>query len=105
MPMVCMEISGQLDGNVTARDKGLVGCRRCARVWPIAQSHCGRCGGRLQSRDERSLQKVWAWWLAGAMAYIPANIYPMLETRTLVQEDISFELPKSVRSLTVLGAG
>lgn len=83
MPMVCMEISGQLDGNVTARDKGLVGCRRCARVWPIAQSHCGRCGGRLQSRDERSLQKVWAWWLAGAMAYIPANIYPMLETRTL----------------------
>ncbi len=27
-----------------------------------------------------------------------------VETRTLVQEDISFELPKSVRSLTVLGS-
>jgi paraquat-inducible protein A len=81
--MVSMEISGPLDGNTTAKDKGLVGCRRCARVWPIEQRSCARCGGRLQSRDPYSLQKVWAWWLAGAMAYVPANIYPMLETRTL----------------------
>lgn len=81
--MVSMEISGTLDGNITAKDKGLVGCRRCARVWPIEQKTCARCGSRLQSRDPHSLQKVWAWWLVGAMAYIPANIYPMLETRTL----------------------
>ncbi len=31
-----------------------------------------------------SLQKVWAWWLVGLGCYIPANLYPMLETRTLV---------------------
>ncbi len=30
-----------------------------------------------------SLQRVWAWLLAGVIAYIPANLYPMLETRTL----------------------
>lgn len=83
MPLVCMEISGPLNGETTARDKGLVGCQRCARVWPISERRCGRCGSRLKSRDEKSLQKVWAWWLAGAMAYVPANIYPMLETRTL----------------------
>lgn len=83
MPMVSMEISGPLDGKITAKDKGLVGCRRCARVWPIEQPYCVRCGGRLQSRDKYSLQKVWAWWLAGVMAYVPANVYPMLETRTL----------------------
>ncbi len=44
---------------------------------------CGRCGSRLASRDRRSLQKVWAWWIAGLVAYIPANLYPMLQTRTL----------------------
>lgn len=78
-----MEITGPLKGNVTAREKGLVGCTRCARVWPIETRRCGRCGSRLESRDPHSLQKVWAWWLAGVMAYVPANLYPMLETRTL----------------------
>ncbi len=32
-----------------------------------------------------SLQRVWAWWTAGVMCYIPANLYPMLETKTLFQ--------------------
>ena len=70
---------------VTAREMGLVACRECARVWPRGQARCETCGSRLQSRDPLSLQKVWAWWIAGVMAYIPANLYPMLETRTLLQ--------------------
>jgi paraquat-inducible protein A len=69
--------------SLTARDAGLVACRRCARVWPMGTPACARCGGRLQSRDARSISRVWAWWLAGTMAYIPANLWPMLETRTL----------------------
>ncbi len=36
-----------------------------------------------------SLQRVWAWLLAGVIAYIPANLYPMLETRTLFIEESS----------------
>lgn len=67
----------------TAKDRGLVACRRCARVWEAEQSRCASCGGRLRSRDDRSLQKVWFWWMAGVLAYVPANLYPMLETRTL----------------------
>ncbi|WP_051521217.1 paraquat-inducible protein A [Rubellimicrobium mesophilum] len=47
---------------------------------------CARCGSRLVSRDPRSLSRVWAWWLAGILAYIPANLWPMLRTRTLWQE-------------------
>lgn len=31
---------------------------------------------------DQSLQRVWAWLFAGLVAYIPANIYPMLETTT-----------------------
>lgn len=69
---------------LTARDAGLVACRRCARVWPMGQARCGRCGSHLESRDTKSLQKVWAWWIAGVIAYIPANLYPMLKTNTLV---------------------
>ncbi|SIT06597.1 paraquat-inducible protein A [Roseivivax lentus] len=64
-------------------------CRRCARVWPMGRDRCGRCGGKLSSRDTKSLQKVWAWWIAGIVAYIPANIYPMLVTNTLVSSSES----------------
>ncbi|SHI32854.1 paraquat-inducible protein A [Wenxinia saemankumensis] len=69
---------------LTARDAGLVACRRCTRVWPRGRERCGRCGARLVSRDPGSLSRVWAWWVAGLMAYVPANIYPMLITDTLV---------------------
>lgn len=55
----------------------------------MGQARCGRCGGRLQSRDETSLQRVWAWWIAGVIAYIPANLYPMLVTNTLVSKSES----------------
>ncbi|MEM8571923.1 MAG: paraquat-inducible protein A [Pseudomonadota bacterium] len=44
---------------------------------------CPRCGEKLHPRRPRSLEYVWAWWLAGLIAYIPANLYPMLETQFL----------------------
>ena len=68
---------------LTARDAGLVGCRRCTLALPEGTTTCPRCGGGLQSRDPTSLQRVWAWWLVGALFYIPANVYPMLLTRTV----------------------
>lgn len=70
----------------TARERALVGCQRCAKVWPIAQSHCGRCGAKLQSRKRNSMAKVWFWWLLGVLAYVPANVWPMLQTRMLFSE-------------------
>lgn len=69
---------------VTARDAGLVGCTRCGRVHHMGTPACNRCGAPLSSRDDTSLQRVWAWWWAGLIAYIPANLYPMLLTSTLV---------------------
>ena len=65
---------------LTARRAGLVGCRTCARVNPGGARICSRCGTHLESRDRTSLQRVWAWWIAGLLAYIPANAYPMLLT-------------------------
>lgn len=74
---------------VTAREMGVAGCTRCGRVWPLETDVCARCGNTIVSRDRKSLQRVWALWLVGLMCYVPANIYPMLRTRTLaqVQED------------------
>ncbi|KAA2313467.1 paraquat-inducible membrane protein A [Pseudooceanicola sediminis] len=63
---------------------GLVACQYCTRVWPGETKICGRCGHHIRSRDPVSLQKVWALWTVGMMCYIPANIYPMLATETLV---------------------
>ena len=87
--MVCMERPDARSSTITARDMGLVMCTRCTEVWPRSSDRCGRCGHRLQVRDVKSLQRVWAFWLVGLACYIPANLYPMLQTRTLffVQQD------------------
>ena len=68
---------------LTAHRAHLVGCRGCGRVWPEHQTVCGRCGAALHLPDRNRLQAVWAWWLAGLIFYIPANILPMLKTQTL----------------------
>lgn len=73
----------------TAKTRGLISCTTCARVWPGGQSHCERCGSALIDRDVRGLQPVWAWWVAGLICYIPANIYPMLRTHTLFTDEES----------------
>ncbi|MEO8242336.1 MAG: paraquat-inducible protein A [bacterium] len=71
---------------LTAREAHLVGCRTCGRVWPLGTTLCGRCGAKVQSRETGSLQRVWAWLLAGLICYIPANLYPMLNTDTLLEQ-------------------
>jgi paraquat-inducible protein A len=68
---------------MTARSAGLIACRTCGRVHRAQTQYCQRCGQALFSREPASLQRVWAWLCAGFMAYIPANLYPMLETTTL----------------------
>ena len=78
------DISAQGRDISTARAAGLVGCQRCARVAPLGTKRCERCGAKLTSRAYRSLGTVWFFWALGVIAYIPANIWPMLETRLLL---------------------
>ena len=61
-----------------------MGCRHCGLVHPPGRRRCTRCGWRLASRFPQGAQRVWAWWLAGLVAYIPANVYPIMITDTLV---------------------
>lgn len=80
-----MENLGKAEQFLTAREAGLVGCRTCGRVWPQGIHACARCGAGLQSRDLKSLQRVWAWLLAGLILYVPANLFPMLRTASLLE--------------------
>ncbi|PUB19019.1 paraquat-inducible protein A [Yoonia sediminilitoris] len=84
-----MGSAGTANGTITAREAGLVACRRCGQVHQSDAQFCKRCDGRLESRDTQSLQKVWAWLIAGIIAFIPANVYPMLRTATLVEQSES----------------
>ncbi|MDF0600241.1 paraquat-inducible protein A [Psychromarinibacter sp. C21-152] len=84
-----MEVAGTRARLTTARSQGLVACHRCGRVHAAGTGRCTRCGGAIESRDAASLQRVWAWLLAGIVVYIPANVYPMLRTATLLDRDES----------------
>ena len=87
--MVCMALAGKSEKILSAREMGVVACTRCTQVWPAGTPVCSRCGSTIVARDAKSLQRVWALWIVGLMCYVPANLYPMLRTRTLlsVQED------------------
>tara|TARA_R110002126_G_scaffold9774_2_gene43971 strand:+ start:198135 stop:198785 length:651 start_codon:yes stop_codon:yes gene_type:complete len=84
-----MEFTGTPQKILSARQMGLVACTRCTKAWPVGTQSCGRCGHKLVSRDYGSLQRVWAFWVVGLMCYIPANVYPMLRTKTLFQNEES----------------
>lgn len=74
---------------LTARAAGLVACTTCGRAAPPMERLCLRCGERLHSRPPNGLQPVWGWLAAGVILYIPANIFPMLVTRSLGHNDPS----------------
>ena len=84
-----MESAGNDTSFLTARAAGLVACRGCGRVHPGGTLVCARCAAPIRSRETDSLQRVWAWLLAGLILYIPANVYPMLQTRTLLESQES----------------
>lgn len=68
---------------LTARAAGLVGCGTCGCVSDPDTEHCPRCGTVLHARRPASLEKTVAWLIAGLVSYIPANLYPMLQTEFL----------------------
>jgi paraquat-inducible protein A len=63
---------------------GAVGCEGCGLVAVPADHNerCLRCGSALHARKPDSLNRTWAFIIAGAILYIPANAYPVL---TVVQ--------------------
>jgi len=46
------------------------------------EGHCPRCGEELTFRKPQSLQRTWAFLIAAAICYVPANLLPVLTTTT-----------------------
>ncbi|MFD2189745.1 paraquat-inducible protein A [Pistricoccus aurantiacus] len=69
-----------------AAPQGLAGCPTCGLVNRLddkGQGHCLRCGEPLHLRYHKSLQRTWALLIAAAIMYIPANVYPIMNTTWL----------------------
>lgn len=64
---------------------GLIACHHCDTVWQEAEegAACGRCGAKLRTRKADSLNRTWAFLIAACMMYLPANLLPVMITKTL----------------------
>ncbi|MET3375684.1 paraquat-inducible protein A [Variovorax boronicumulans] len=69
----------------TAAALGLHVCTHCTAVWRDAEDGdaCARCGTHLHTRKPQSLNRTWAFLIAACIMYIPANLLPVMITRTL----------------------
>ena len=70
-------------GTLNAREAGLKSCITCGALQELRESRpCRQCGATVLSRRTHSLQRVWAFLIVGMLAYIPANIAPIMLTRS-----------------------
>lgn len=72
----------------SAKKLGLVACHYCGTVWQAAPPHsrCGRCRGRLHGRKPYSFDRTWAYLIAAAILYLPANFMPVMITSSLFDQ-------------------
>lgn len=69
----------------TAAQLGWRECHHCGAVWQNASdgARCGRCDTRLRARKPHSIQRTWALLIAGIVMYLPANLLPVMITKSL----------------------
>lgn len=76
---------------LSAARAGLASCETCgllSRPARVAEpGYCPRCGAELEWRRPNSIQYAWAFLIAAAICYIPANLLPVLHTNTVVGSD------------------
>lgn len=77
----------------TAAQHGLLSCHACGQVCrrpaDAPSCHCPRCSAVVHERKTDSITRTWALLAGAYILYIPANLLPIMETRSLfgVQED------------------
>jgi paraquat-inducible protein A len=75
---------------VTAMELGLQSCESCgllSRPAPGEEGRCPRCDEVLDFRKPGSLERTWAYLIAAAICYVPANLLPVLTTTTAAGAD------------------
>ena len=65
-----------------ARDLGLASCHTCGLVVKLPavdkHVHCPRCASPVHLRKSNSISTTWALLVAAMIAYLPANLYPVM---------------------------
>jgi len=76
--------------SVTGRSLGLLVCMNCrqtVRGAKAAQLRCPRCQARLHERKPHSLLITTLLVVCAAILYIPANVLPVMHTRTFLDDE------------------
>src|SRR5277367_2463092 len=67
-------------------EHGLQSCHGCGLLSRPApgeeEGRCPRCDEELVFRKRASIQRTWAFLIAAAVCYVPANLLPVLTTTT-----------------------
>ncbi len=73
-------------GSSSSAAARLIGCHSCGLV-NLAEPGdiCRRCDGILDDRKPASLARTWAYIIAAAIFYIPANLFPVMTISSLVR--------------------
>lgn len=73
----------------TARQQSLCSCECCSAIQLMQTTHCQRCGHPVHSRRPHHLSITIALLLAASIMYIPANVFPIMDTTFLGQTQSS----------------
>lgn len=72
--------------DVSAIERGLQRCEGCGLLSRVdrgeEEGRCPRCGARVELRKPDSIQRSWAYLIGAAICYVPANLLPVLTTKT-----------------------
>ncbi len=73
--------------SATAAAEGLMLCRVCRQLnhppLEAGGSRCARCAAPLHWRKPDSVARTWAFVIAAALLYIPANLLPVIQSATI----------------------
>ncbi|HZP44425.1 MAG TPA: paraquat-inducible protein A [Candidatus Binataceae bacterium] len=76
------------DGRAVGRSALELGLERCDTCGLVSQpvgaesGRCPRCGAAIEFRKAEAFQRAWAFLIAAAICYVPANLLPVLRTTT-----------------------
>jgi paraquat-inducible protein A len=80
-----------MSGPVTGRSLGLTVCLECRltvrNAQAVSQPRCPRCAARLHQRKPHSLGITTALIIGAAVLYVPANLLPVMDTRTFFDDE------------------
>jgi len=72
---------------LSAASLDLLICHSCGQLSKAApgvhEAACARCGAHLHVRKPNSISRTWAFLIAAIIAYIPANLLPVMETGSI----------------------